>query len=326
MDGNLSATENDKTFTDAELEQIRTDLKTIKDSNITWERISRESGIPQGTISQFATSKYAGDNQKLAGRIQMWLFSRSEKEAQSRKLRREPEFQNTPTAQKFTEILRFAHTLPDIVVIAGVPGVGKTSALKNYAANNANVYMATMKPSTSSVNTMLNTLARAMGVHERSQSKLSGAIGARIEDAGALIIVDEAQHLSSAALDELRSFHDQYGTGLALVGNTAIYTQLEGGGRQTSFAQLFSRIGMRITQAKPVQEDVCMLLDAWEVPDNLRRTLKAIAAKPGALRVLNKTLTLAYMLAAGSDNGITEAHVKAAYERLSTESGNKERA
>lgn len=324
MDGTQTATDKDQTFTPTETMEIQTDLLRVKDeSGMSWEAIAKEAGVPAGTISVFAKGKYQGDNQRIGREVQIWLDSRKTKAAANSLVKRSPSWQSTQTAKEFIEILRFAQTLPDIVVVAGSPGVGKTFTARHYAENHPNVFLATMEPSTSTVNTMLNTIAKTMGLSERSQSRLSGAIGAKVREASALIIVDEAQHLSSAALDQLRSLHDLFEVGIALMGNQDVYSRLEGGKRDTSFAQLFSRVGMRTTKSKPAAADVCAILDAWDVPNDLRKILKAIAGKAGGLRLLDKTLKVAHILASGSGQSLSKEHITAAFEQLSS-SGQKE--
>lgn len=319
MDGTQVATDKDQTFTSDEVSEIQGDLLRVKqETGMSWEAIGKEAGVPAGTISVFANGKYTGNNQRVGREVQIWLSSRKEKAAAASHVKKSPGWQSTQTANEFIEILRFAQTLPDIVVLAGSPGVGKTFTARHYAAHNPNVYLATMEPSTSTVNTMLNTIAKVMGVSERSQSRLSSAIGAKVREASALIIVDEAQHLSSGALDQLRALHDLYDVGIALMGNQDVYARLEGGKRETSFAQLFSRVGMRTTKSKPAASDVCAILDAWDVPNDLRKILKAIAAKPGALRLLDKTLRVANMLASGSNSTLKKEHITAAFGQLSS--------
>ena len=48
---------------------------------------------------------------------------------------------------------------------------------------------------------------------------MSRAIASRIRDTEGLLIVDEAQNLGHAPLEELRALHDETECGLALLGN-----------------------------------------------------------------------------------------------------------
>lgn len=159
--------------------------------------------------------------------------------------------------------------------------------------------------------------AEEIGLTEKVQTRFFRAIGRKLQSSQALIIVDEAQHLDTKALEQLRAFHDIFGLGIALIGNEKVYARLEGGKREAEFAQLFSRVGFRITQAKPKPGDICSLLAAWGITDKEElRFCKAIAGKPGALRVLTKTLQVASVQAAGAGQDRALAHIKSAYEQL----------
>jgi DNA transposition AAA+ family ATPase len=178
--------------------------------------------------------------------------------------------------------------------------------------------MVTGIPSAASTHAMLEMIIGVMGIQEGAPNRRSGAIVRRPPPTRGLIVVDEAQHLTSAALDELRSLHDAAEIGLALVGNETVFARIDGGGRKAQFAQVFSRIGMRIARAKSTARDVDALLDAAGIagaPE--RKLLRAIASKPGALRAVAKTLRVAHMLAAEEGAPIAESHLLAAWERLS---------
>lgn len=313
------ATDSHQALTPDEVESIRLEAVAVVASEFASQSAAaRDSGIKYGTFTGWLSGKYQGDNARVAGDVRIWLASRAERRRAAAALPQAPTFVPTKTARRISEVLQWAQIGPDMVVAAGGAGIGKSTVCEHYAAVNPNVWLATMQPSTATVHTMLQSVAAAVGVTERSATKLSEAIGTRVQDTGGLLIVDEAQHLSSKALDQLRALHDLFGIGIALVGNESVYGRLQGEGRKPEFAQLFSRVGMRFTRPRPYGDDICALIDAWQVSDaNARSLLKAIAGKPGALRGLTKTLRLATMLARGADEALAEKHVKAAYARLS---------
>lgn len=307
----------ERTFTDEELNDIRGTVKAIAEGeNRTITDLAKEAGIPFGTFSGFVAGTYTGKNENIAAKVEIWLASREEHKRASAQVPRAPGFITTPSAAIFLEKLRFAQVMPEICVIAGGAGLGKTMTAKRYTATNPNVWLATMDPSTATVNPMLNEIATTLGLVERSNAKLPRAIGNKLANSGGLLIVDEAQHLKTEALDMLRSLYDRHEVGLGLIGNESVYARLEGGSRKAAFAQIFSRIGERVSQARPRAEDMCALIKAWDVTDPAEiRLLKAIAAKPGALRGMTKVLQVATMLAAGAGETRDIRHIRAAYAR-----------
>jgi DNA transposition AAA+ family ATPase len=164
---------------------------------------------------------------------------------------------------------------------------------------------------------VLTELSRVLNIQTSVMLHLAQrAIVSRLRGAGALVIVDEAQHLTSEALDQLRSIHDEAECGLALLGNATVFGRLEGGSRSADFAQLFSRVGVRLT-AKPKTGDADALIDAWGIQDRaMRDFLRVIAKKPGALRGMTKTLKLAHILAGAERQAVTPEHLSMAWSQL----------
>lgn len=311
---------NDTGLTDSEIEAIRVKAKGIVEAEgLSQTAAARDANLAVQTFSAWLAGTYNGRNDRVAADVQMWLNSRAERKRAAAALPQAPLFIVTQTAQKVIEVLQWAQIGPDIAVVAGAAGIGKSTACEHYSITNPNVWLATMQPATATVHTMLQSVAMAIGVVERSAARLTDAIGRRLANTGGLLIVDEAQHLPAKCLDQLRSIFDLYGVGVVLVGNESVYARLEGGdGRRPEFAQLYSRVGMRLTRAKPYGADICALIKAWGVADKEAISfLKSIASKPGALRGLTKTLRLASMLAKGEGAPVSLKHVQAAYARLS---------
>ena len=308
------------TFTPEEIEQIRARVREIMEAEgLSQADVARLTGVAYGTFTGWLAGTYAGRNDKIAGDIQIWLAAREEQRQASSKITAAPDFLKTPTAAEILDMLTYAQVMPDIVVVAGGAGIGKTLTVEHYKGTAPNVWIVTMEPCTRTVYPMLGAIAEEMDVGERVMTKLSRAIGRKVKGTGGLLIVDEAQHLDSKALDQLRSLHDRYRIGIALVGNELVYSRLEGEGRTPGFAQLFSRIGMRHTQAAPKTADMCVLIKAWGVEDAEEiKLLKAIARKPGALRGMTKVLQVASTLASGAGEARTIKHLKMAWERLSS--------
>ena len=113
-----------------------------------------------------------------------------------------------------------------------------------------------------------------------------------------MLVIDEAQHLNFAALEELRSLHDTTGMGIVLMGNHDVIGRISGGGRDAMFAQLNSRMGMRYSvPSKPADGDIKLIAKAYGVetkPD--QEFLVKIGQSYGALRSVVKVIKLARMI------------------------------
>jgi hypothetical protein len=129
-----------------------------------------------------------------------------------------------------------------------------------------------------------------------------------------LLIIDEAQNLSPRAVDELRFLSDEYGTGLAFLGNLDVNTRFGGTEPREGYGQAQRRIGFRLTQLKPKRADIDAFVSAWGLTDTaIVKLLRQIGEKPGALGQITGTLKMAALMAAGHGREITSDDVLAAY-------------
>jgi DNA transposition AAA+ family ATPase len=299
-------------------EDLKKACRVLQDEGLTFVAQAKEAGIAYGSFTNWIAGTYAADTTRIMGQVSQWLAARVERAAVVASIPTAPPYVDTPTARRITSLFTFAQSSPDIVVVAAGPGVGKTTAATEYQRTGANVFLVTARTSLKGAHNILLEIAIVLGVEERLGSRLNRAIGTKLKGRRALIIVDEAQHLSPEALDEVRSLHDLWDCGIALIGAPSVYTKIEGKSRDGNLAQLFSRIGMRMTQARPRPEDVTALAGAWGIVDpKVMRLVQKIAARPGALRVLTKTLKLASIVAAGDGgNALSEEAITKAFNQL----------
>lgn len=290
------------------------------DRQMTQARISKEVGISSTTMSQWLSGTYGGDNEGMEAKLLRWIDTVQAKREVSAQLPTAPTYVETPSSEKVIGALRYAHIAGDIAVIYGSAGVGKTTGIQHYSRGAPNVWHATMTPASASVVTALEEIADACGATSANgggAARLHRAICRRVTDSAGLIVVDEAQHLSVAALDQIRSIHDATGIGIALVGNEAVYARMTGGNRAAYLDRLFSRIGKKVRLTKSTPADIGALLAAWNIDNASCRTqLVEIASKPGGLRGLTKVLRLASMHAAAAQRALCCDDVRTAWREL----------
>lgn len=192
----------------------------------------------------------------------------------------EPEWIDTPTSTLIRTTLLHAQTSPTIALIHGGAGIGKTLTAQQfrtenpkkldgqYRSNKPAVYMVVACSARKTVTASLKAIAEQMGYFEdayRNDAYLR--LIERTLNFGDLLIVDEAQHLSIEALDQIRYFHDAIGIGIAYLGNDVVYTNINGRGKQSkNMGPLFRRIGMRLPLQHSTKEDVAAVLKAWNIP------------------------------------------------------------
>ncbi|MEL8056504.1 MAG: AAA family ATPase [Pseudomonadota bacterium] len=301
-----------------EIERLRKVVKALQaDENLSLKDIANESGIPPGTLSPWLDNTYGGNNANVALRVQGWLDTRERSQLLQSTVPNVPDFRMTETSKRIIDAMEMAHLVGDIIVVGMGPGLGKTSSITQYEATRPLVFVATMTPATRGVNTMLSTLCKAVGETDNkgTPALLSDRVIARVRDKRALIVIDEAQHLSEQAFEQIRAIHDTTGVGIAMLGNEDLYSMLDGTGRKSSFSQLTSRIGCRIRQSSATERDLEIIASAWDVEDEIVLAfIKKIGAYPGALRGVTKTLRLANFLS--PDDEMSLQTLRAAWSRV----------
>lgn len=298
-------------------------LRDHKEGNgLSWSQLANRMDIPQGTLSQFGgESGYKGDNAKVAEKIYRYrqlLVSQAEILVEAPEV---PAYFETATSRQLINMLTWAQR-GRIVVAALAAGCSKTTTAEHFQACSSNVFMTTMSPSTAGVNNMQIEVLEALGEKDPvgTPQKLSRRIKERVKDmASPLIIIDEAQHLSEKAIEEIRSWHDATGVGIALFGNIGVMQRLEGGSRKAAFAQLFSRVSLRMVRNAPLTGDCDALSVAWGLEEDVKASelIRMIGRKPGGLRGATMALELGSMIASSEGKALNVGHIQDAWAQLS---------
>lgn len=283
-------------------------------------QIAPETSVSYPTLHAFKTGTYKGDNARIAKQLQVYMNTREAREKTRTTMRADPGFVMTKTASRMWEVLEFAQTMPDMVMISGGAGIGKSTAIKAYAESASNVFIATAEPAHNTVPMVLMMLAEAVGsLLDHRGAYMSQSIRKRLIGTRGLLIVDEAQHLPPSGRDQIRStVFDMAGIGVALVGSDGMDKTFQSERAGGKHAQLISRVGQRFSRERPLKSDIETLLDAWGIGDDQARTVGiGIALKPGALRQLVKTLRMSFALAdARGDEAPNADDIIACYQQL----------
>jgi DNA transposition AAA+ family ATPase len=302
----------------AAMDRVRVDVRSvISGERITQRAAADEANIAAATFNAWLNSSYAGNNEKVARDVVKWLEARRQRKSLQARIPLAPAFLLTKSAQRIVEVFQYAQTLHDMGLIIGSPGCSKTSTADYYRASYPAVFMATMEPAKSSTHHLLLELAAVLKLARKSALAISDAVVERLSGRDALLLIDEGQHLQTSAIDQLRTIHDKAKCGVVLLGNETIVNKLGDAVRTPQLAQLYSRFGNRLTLLQPASEDVDALLDEWHVEDRDERTfMRLVAAKPGGLRALTKTMIAATAMATGEEQPRTLAHMRNAWARV----------
>jgi len=314
---------NDPNVTPVDIADQKTWLRDLKNqTNAAWSEIAKRIGVPHSTLAMFASEKgYSGREQPVADKIFRYRQTLSAQASIAAEAPDTPGYFETQTSKQLNQVLAYGQR-GKIVLAAMGPGTGKTMTARHFAACFANVFISTMAPSTSGVNTMQIEVLESLGEKNPvgTPQKLSRRIRDLLEALGnPMIIIDEAQHLSEKSIEEIRSWHDSTGCGIALLGNVGVLQRLEGGNRASAYAQLYSRVSLKVVRPLPLLADIDALAEAWEIHDEpFVSYLRKIGMLPGGLRGLTMALELGSMIAASEGQRVQIGHVQDAWAQLSS--------
>lgn len=174
-------------------------------------------------------------------------------------------FKETSISKKIMNTLDYCHANRSIGCIYGDAGIGKTVTINEWSKDKKNVLILFMSRAYKSEKSFLKLLAK------RIHAKTSGCIDdifssviEQLQETELTIIIDEAQRLPLNTLEDIRDINELSNTAIIFVGNENVYKKMIGS-QQSEFAQLFSRIAIRM----PVLTDDFKIEDINEVFNDL---------------------------------------------------------
>lgn len=208
----------------------------------------------------------------------------------------------------------FAEAAGDISLIYGEAGLGKTVSLQSYAKTHPNIIYIELKNCDKSVKGVCEKILSCIGRDQRGTDRvLVDTITNCLATTPKLIIIDEAQHLSVRALENLRAINDVTETGIVLCGNPTVYDRMHGRG-QAHFAQLYSRIGISRHITEPSLKDIEAIFQPYELDEDSLQYLHQLALFRGGIRNCVKVLNIALQLQESEKEPLTIDQLQSAYQ------------
>jgi DNA transposition AAA+ family ATPase len=206
---------------------------------ITQAQASRELGCSPGLLSSLKTGTYPGDVTKWQEVIANYL----ERE-RSRSTILEIPIIETSLLKQVQAACDIAYEEPDIAVITGPAGCGKSEAFKAYVRRHQErvYYLEANKATTPHV--LIMRLAELFGLSMKGNaSDVTNRIGAFLQGRDTLAIIDQADDLSDHSLEYLRQIvFDAGQIGLVLAGLPKLAGQIMNA--RNDHDQLLSRVGL----------------------------------------------------------------------------------
>lgn len=234
----------------------------------------------------------------------------------------EPGIIQTPSHRKIQRCCTHAQN-GALVLIYGGAGVGKTTAAARYVNDHQeygktayHINLLGVKSPAAMLHTIAEGVRAPISVGAYRNVSLMRALADHL-GSGDLLILDEAQSLRPDALDAARFFLDSRNIGLVLMGNELIFSTIAGKNRRAVFAQLHSRVGMRLHLPHSTEADADAVLSAWGVSESSGRDYgRQVALGPGGLRQLAQVLRQARIAAIATRRALDHQLMHAAASAL----------
>ncbi|HCT92478.1 MAG TPA: hypothetical protein DF613_14040 [Lachnospiraceae bacterium] len=221
---------------------------------------------------------------------------------------------HTQTLDEIVMAVSFAEAAGDISLIYGDAGLGKTVALKQYVKTHPDAIYIELKDCEKSVKGVCERILSYIGKLQRGTDRaLVGAITDYLSASPRLVIIDEAQHLSIRALENLRAINDMAESGVVLCGNPTVYDRMHGRG-QAHFAQLYSRIGIRRHIVEPSLGDIEAIFSPYSLDKEGLLYLHKLALQRGGIRNCVKVLNIALQFQDDEKEPLNIDHLQSAYQ------------
>ena len=268
---------------------------SMKQNGKTQAQTARQLGISKTTLSLFLSGSYAGNNEEIAEKIKQYLSLDTVRES----LAKEPEICLTlSNTEQILEKVHIAHATNDILLLYGSAGCGKTTALKYYAKNNNGVVYVEADVTTNSHRSILSLILESLGEQPKgATSDMMRMLIAKLKDTDKLIIIDEAQHLTTKTFDAIRALNDKAHVGIVYSGNPSILNRMYGRSAE-ELDQVHSRIGYQCPLKNNYSlNDIEMVFKKQNLPQNCIQYLHKVSTRKGGLRVMVKQYKLAANIA-----------------------------
>ena len=215
------------------------DLKSfIAKQGLTQASVARSLGVSSSVVSQYIQGKYTSNKLKtLEKKISTYIANYQEQSGDDHLLA----IVKTTDLKMINGICSEIAVNRDMGVIYRKAGTGKTVAIKDFVKKHPESALVETLP----MMTVKELLAKILD--KLGQKNAQGSVNTMIEEAVKLfkkseriLIIDEAENLTTKSLEAIRRIHDFNEVPVVLVGTYALVQNLKG--RRGELLQLYSRV------------------------------------------------------------------------------------
>ena len=207
----------------------------IAKNGITQAMLARSIGVSAPQVSQYLSDSYKGDVAGLESKLNDFMNNYAVRnDTDSVKITLTKNMKMTHFTINETIVSR------DLTVIHGEAGCGKTTAVKEFVKQNPTTVFIEAIPGMS-ISSVLSEISVAIGLQpSKSSEAMIKAISKEFKRREAVLIIDEAENLTTKTLEALRRIWDFSQVPTVLVGTGALINNLKG--RNGELLLLYSRV------------------------------------------------------------------------------------
>lgn len=248
-------------YNDVLVEQIK---KLFESNSIDQTTLANRIGYSNATISLYLKKSYPGNVQNIEKALSKYLvLHNSVQEHQKVTL----QYTNTSVASSFFAVAKMCRLNSEICLCYGSSGIGKTTAIKQFASENSGVVLIDPDEGATIRSVLLQLVEKlSLSPTTTKSEDLTSAITRKLTNSGFLVIVDEAENVKTEVVRTLRKIHDRCEStfGLLFVGTETLYQNLKR--LRSEYNYVMNRVGY-VTSLHPLDKADIELLVKQVFPD-----------------------------------------------------------
>jgi DNA transposition AAA+ family ATPase len=270
----------------------------LRTNGLTQAMLARSLGVSSSAISQYLKAVYKGDVKGLEVKINDFMNN----------------YKNRDNVQDISIVttadLSMTHFILDeciigqeMAIVYGKAGCGKTTAIKEFVKTHPEAVLIEAIPGMQ-IRSVLATICEKIGVSATGSSEtMIVDIAKAFKSRDSILIIDEAENLTTKTLEAIRRIWDFSSVPTALVGTPALLTNLKG--RNGELLQLYSRIS-GVWEFKGLTEDDFKALfkdsssDIKAITTHLRRAVNIYKKAIRFAKMKNETINAGHIKSASS--------------------------
>ncbi|HUT25371.1 MAG TPA: AAA family ATPase [Sumerlaeia bacterium] len=276
-------------------------LVAYQDENeLSNSRLAKLIGLGAATLSELRGGKYKGSAEQVLAKINRFLNYEERRLVEG--FVDEEGFEPVATRpfQAITALCQYAQNRGVGAIVLGDAGVGKSTALKAYAAENPNAYYVACDETMWGRAQLIRAIGQAVHVQHLSRSFwVRRDVVEALHGTRGVLLLDDAHFLSIGSLNAIQTLHDATRVGFVLSGLPRLHAQMARGRDAEWFAQIRSRCAaMRLLDsAEPSRENIIEAAriagGGIDIDPGAENILVEQARVPGALRRVRQIIGLA---------------------------------